>query len=82
MTNGRRKKWIEHFQKLLNMSAPASTTVIPPVTSDLAIKCISADALKPDVETSVELLDPLVWKDMQEKGRIKTTNRLERRISH
>ncbi|XP_052280960.1 uncharacterized protein LOC127878474 [Dreissena polymorpha] len=88
---GKRKRWIEHFQELLNRPAPANAPGIPPAISDLSIKCctpkkkeissaikrlkngksagpdsIPAEALKADVEISLELLHPLfskIWED-------------------
>ena len=89
---GQKKRWIEHFQELLNRPAPVNPPEILPATSDLPIKCctptkeeissaikqlkngksagpdsIPAEALKADVETSVDLLHPLFSKIWEEE---------------
>jgi hypothetical protein len=89
---GQKKRWIEHFQELLNRPAPVNAPEILPATSDLPIKCctpteeeissaikqlkngksagpdsIPAEALKADVETSVDLQHTLLGKIWEEE---------------
>ena len=90
---GQKKRWMEHFEELLNRPALQDPPDIPPANDDLPTDCdpptkteiyqaikrlksgksagpdsIPADALKTDIETSVELLFPLykkIWEEEQ-----------------
>ena len=89
---GQKKRWVEHFEELLNRPAPPDPPDVQPADSDLTIDCntptkeeiqnaikqlrkgkaagpdnISAEALKADIRTNVELLYPLFNKIWDEK---------------
>ncbi|XP_043922942.1 uncharacterized protein LOC122798228, partial [Protopterus annectens] len=83
------KRWVEHFEELLNRPSPLNPPIIEPANEDLPINCekpskeeirkaiiqmkngkaagpdnIPAEALKADLNTSVEMLYPLferIW---------------------
>ena len=82
-----RKRWVEHFEELLNRSRPQNPPVILPAAQDLDIEsgtltrdeirmaigqlksgkapgpdCIPCEALKADIETTVDMLYPLFEK--------------------
>ncbi|KAK3759649.1 hypothetical protein RRG08_062181 [Elysia crispata] len=90
---GKKNRWREHFEELLNRPEPRNPPDIQPAENDLPINCeaptkeeirgainhlrngkatgpdgIPAEALKADVETSVEMLHPLfikIWEEDQ-----------------
>uniref|UniRef100_A0AAV2JEM2 Ig-like domain-containing protein n=1 Tax=Knipowitschia caucasica TaxID=637954 RepID=A0AAV2JEM2_KNICA len=51
---GQKKRWIEHFQELLNRPAPENPPEILPATSDLPIKCYAPT--KEEIHSAIKQL--------------------------
>ena len=51
---GRKRKWLEHFEELLNGPAPPDSSDIPPADSDLPIDCSATT--KEEIQTAVKQL--------------------------